>query len=144
MYRSVFFALLLMLPGAPVAAQHTTDGPLSRAALRTEEVVLPWTATPGSHFVSTDALLQLVPSLTPLPVWKEQALVACPDRDRRIFRGAALGLVIGGAVGFLYTTERRPNPGIGDVPAEVVYVPLFAIPAAILGGVIGARTARCA
>lgn len=70
----------------------------------------------------------------------------CPGRLSRTATGLVVGLIVGGTVGFVHGAAGHPGlPHSGmDVPDEWEYTPLFALAGGIIGGVVGARTARCA
>jgi hypothetical protein len=141
MYRSLLFSFLLMLPGIPLAAQDALKDPLARATFRSEQI-LPPAVNPMPSSITSRPVPRSLPSLPPILPPGERTGMNCPEQSRRFMAGAAIGLLVGGAVGAVWA-ERLPNPGVGDVPPQIVYVPLFALPSGLLGGVIGARSGRC-
>jgi hypothetical protein len=143
MYRSGLFCLLLMLSGAPVAAQHTATGPRG-AAVQIEQVRPHWPGINRPYLISSESVPLAIAPMTPRAVARQRTEMFCPSRTRRTIGGAALGLVIGGMIGSgLSSTGILPALGVDDMPRELVYVPLFAVVGGIGGGIIGAGTARC-
>lgn len=141
MYRGLLLSILLLVPGSSLAGQHAREAPNGRAAFQTERVLPHASMARPIHSMGGRTAVQsmlLPPSLLPPG---ERQRVGCPEQSRRFLTGAAIGLVVGGAVGYA-SADRLPNPGVGDVPPEAVYVPLFALPSGVLGGLIGAYTGR--
>jgi hypothetical protein len=144
-HRSVLFLIILLLPGAPLAAQHAGPGSPMTGVSRVAPVVPQWNNARAPRLVSGDLVLLPVASHSPLLGASRTAPRSCAARTRRTFGGAALGFLLGGAIGYAHGAAGHPGlPHTGlDVPDEWEYTPFFALAGGIGGGIIGARTARC-
>lgn len=143
---SLLLSGLLVLPGIPLAAQHTVDGPSAGTTLRIAQVVPERPGAVATRPIFSDSVPEPIPTFAPLLIGRERAQMNCPGRPRRVLVGAALGLLLGGAIGYVHGSAGHPGlPHTGaDIPDEWEYTPLFALAGGIVGGIIGARTARCA
>jgi hypothetical protein len=144
-HRSVLFLIFLLLPGVPLAAQHAGPGSPMIGVSRMAPVVPKWAGAGTPRLVSGDLVRLPVASHSPLLDASRTAPRSCPARTRRTAGGAALGLLLGGAIGYAHGSAGHPGlPHTGlDIPDEWEYTPFFALAGAIAGGIVGARTARC-
>src|SRR5690606_10027418 len=126
MCRNLLVVVLLLVSAGSLHAQTTAGQAPDRDEAGIEVLSM---RMPEAGLLSLTAARSgpfLPPPHRVLALRRDQAGMNCPQRPRAFLTGAVIGLLVGGMTGYALA-DRLPNPGVGDVPPEAVYVPLFAI-----------------